>query len=43
MSVRDTKLIVDLFMDKTAVIATTEFNMLYDLFIGSPRNKMAAI
>jgi hypothetical protein len=32
-SVRDTKIIVDLFLDKTPVLKSSDFNMLYDLFL----------
>jgi hypothetical protein len=33
MSVRDTKLVLDLFLDKKPVFKSTDFNMLYDLFL----------
>jgi len=34
MSVRDTKVVLDLFLDNKPVFKTTDFNMLYDLFLG---------
>ncbi len=34
MSVRDTKIVVDLFLNKTPVFKSSDFNMLYDLFLG---------
>ena len=34
MSVRDTKLVLDLFLDKKPVFKSSDFNMLYDLFLG---------
>ena len=34
MNVRDTKLVVDLFLDKTPVLSTTDFNLVYDIFMG---------
>jgi hypothetical protein len=40
MSVRDTKIIVDLFLNKTPVFNTSDFNMLYDLFMGAQPNKV---
>ena len=40
MSVRDTKLVMDLFMDKKPVFSTTDFNMVYDLFMGDQSNKV---
>ncbi len=40
MSVRDTKLVVDMFLDKTPVFSTTDFNMVYDLFMGDQPNKV---
>ena len=40
MSVRDTKLVVNLFLDKTPVFSTTDFNMVYDLFMGDQPNKV---
>jgi hypothetical protein len=43
MSVRDTKLIVDLFLNDTTVVSTPDFNMLYDLFMVPPRKIMTAI
>jgi hypothetical protein len=33
MSVRDTKVVLDLFLDNKPVFKTTDFNMLYDLFL----------
>jgi len=33
MQAKDTKLMCDLFLDKTAVFNTSDFNMLYDLFM----------
>ncbi len=32
--VRDTKLVLDLFLEKKPVFKSTDFNMLYDLFLG---------
>jgi hypothetical protein len=40
MSVRDTKLVVDLFLDKTPVFSASDFNMVYDLFMGDQLNKV---
>ena len=40
MSVRDTKLMLDLFLNKTPVFNTSDFNMLYDLFMGTQPNKV---
>ncbi len=40
MSLRDTKLVVDLFLDKTPVFSTSDFNMVYDLFMGDQSNKV---
>ena len=40
MSVRDTKLVLELFLDKTPVFNTFDFNMVYDLFMGYPPNKV---
>ncbi len=40
MNARDTKLIVDLFLDKTPVFSTSDFNMVYDLFIVDQPNKV---
>jgi len=40
MSVRDTKLVLDLFLNKTLVFNTYDFNMLYDLFMGAQPNKV---
>ena len=40
MSVRDTKLVVNLFLDKTPVFSTADFNMVYDLFMGDQPNKV---
>ena len=34
ISVRDTKLVLDLFLDKKPVFKSSDFNMLYDLFLG---------
>jgi hypothetical protein len=40
INARDTKLIVDLFLDKTPVLSTTDFNLVYDLFMGDQSNKV---
>ena len=40
MNVRDTKLVLDLFLDKTPVFSTSDFNMVYDLFMGEQLNKV---
>ena len=40
MSVRDTKLVLDLFLNKTPVFNTSDFNMLYDLFMETQPNKV---
>jgi hypothetical protein len=33
MSARDSKLILDLFLDNAPVISTIDFNMVYDMFM----------
>ena len=40
MSVSDTKLMLDLFLNKTPVFNTSDFNMVYELFMGYPPNKV---
>ena len=40
MQAKDTKLMCDLFLDKTAVFNTSDFNMVYELFMGYPPNKV---
>ena len=35
LSVRDTKIVLDLFLNETPVFNTSDFNMLYDLFMGA--------
>ena len=40
MSVRDTKIVVDLFLNKTPVFNTSDFIMLYDLFMETQPNKV---
>ncbi len=42
MSVRDTKLVLDLFLNKTPVFSTSDFNMLYDLFLGKDVKPLTA-
>jgi len=42
MSVRDTKIVVDLFLNKTPVFNTSDFNMLYDLFLGKDVKPLTA-
>ena len=42
MTVRDTKLFLDLFLNNTTVISTPDFNMLYDLFLGKNVKQFSA-
>jgi hypothetical protein len=42
MNVRDTKLILDLYLDKTPVIKSPDFNMLYGLFMGAEAKPLSA-
>ena len=42
MNVRDTKLVLELFLDRTQVIRTTDFNMLYDIFMGKEVKPLTA-
>jgi hypothetical protein len=43
MQAKDTKLMCDLFFDKTAVMTTPNFNMLYDIFLDPPRKILTAL
>ena len=42
LSVRDTKIVLDMFLDKTPVFKSANFNMLYDLFLGKEVKPLTA-
>jgi len=42
LNVRDTKIVLDLFLDRTQVLKTADFNMLYDLFLGKDVKPLTA-
>ena len=42
MNQKDLKLITDLFLNDTPVMAVTDFNMLYDLFLGQEIKPLTA-
>ena len=42
LNVRDTKIVLDLFLDRTKVFKTADFNMLYDLFLGKDVKPLTA-
>ena len=39
---RDTKIVLDMFLDKTPVFKSADFNMLYDLFLGKEVKPLTA-
>ncbi len=42
MSVRDTKIVLDLYLDNKPVFKSADFNMLYDLFLGKDVKPLTA-
>lgn len=42
MNPKDLKLVMDLFLNETPVMPTTDFNMLYNLFLGQEVKPLTA-
>jgi len=42
MQAKDSKLMCDLFLDKTPVITSPDFNILYDIFLGQESKPLTA-